>query len=261
MKLISWNVNGIRSAIDKGLLEFISNEDPDIICIQETKAQKNQVEVDLDEYEEFWNSAERKGYSGTAIFTKHKPISVKFDIDEGNNLDMTDNYGNGNTEGRVLTLELSDFYLVNVYTPNSKRDLSRLDYRQKLWDPIFLNYLKNLNIKKPVIVCGDFNVAHKEIDLANPKQNQKTHGFTKEEREGFDKIVDAGFIDTFRNFNKEGGKYTWWSPFRKARERNIGWRIDYFLVSGSIIDKVDKAYILDNVPGSDHCPIGLEINL
>lgn len=262
MKILSWNVNGIRSVIKKGFVEFINNEKPDIICLQETKANKDQVELDLPNYEEYWNSAEKKGYAGTAIFTKIKPISVRHDIVfDGKKVDkLKDDYGDANNEGRVLTLEFDDFFLVNVYTPNSKRELTRLEYRYNLWDPTFLKYVKKLEKEKPVIFCGDLNVAHTEIDLARPKGNEKTHGFTKEEREGFDKILKAGFIDTLRIFNKERGNYTWWSPFAKARERNVGWRIDYFLVSKGLKSKVKSAFILKDQLGSDHCPIGITIS-
>jgi len=262
VKILSWNVNGIRSVIKKGFVEFINKEKPDIICLQETKANKDQVELDLPDYEEYWNSAEKKGYAGTAIFTKIKPISVRNDIVfAGEKSDkLEDSYGDANNEGRVLTLEFNDFFLVNVYTPNSKPDLTRLEYRHKLLDPTFLKYVKELEKKKPVIFCGDLNVAHTEIDLARPKGNERNHGFTKEEREGFDKILKAGYIDTFRIFNREGGNYTWWSPFAKARERNIGWRIDYLLVSERLKSRVKSAFIMNEQMGSDHCPIGITIS-
>lgn len=263
LKICSWNVNGIRAVLKKGFLDFIKEEKPDILCIQETKAQREQVEIDLPEYIEYWNSAKKKGYAGTAIFTKTKPISVRNDIElKDEDLScLRDSFGDGNNEGRVLTLEFEKFFLINVYTPNSKRELTRLDYRQNCWDLLFLKYIKSLEKEKPVIFCGDLNVAHTEIDLTNPKQNEHTHGFTKEEREGFDKILEAGFIDTFRLFNKEGGNYTWWSPFRKARDRNIGWRIDYFVASKKLKNNIKSAFILKEIKGSDHCPIGIDLEI
>ncbi len=264
MKLISWNVNGIRAVHKKGLLvPFIEKYKPDILCLQETKAEEHQSEVDLPLYEEYWNSAEKKGYSGTAIFTRKKPESIILGIPEKIsskfNLEA-DGYGNPTKEGRVTTVELKDFFVVNVYTPNSKPDLSRLALRHEKWDPAFLAYCKELGKKKPVIFCGDLNVAHTEDDLANPKANEGEHGFTKEEREGIDKIVGAGFVDTFRLFTKGKGHYTWWSHFANARARNVGWRIDYFFVSSSLVPKVKKAEILPGVLGSDHCPILLDID-
>jgi len=265
MKIISWNVNGIRAVHKKGLLvPFALKYKPDIICLQETKAKQNQSEVDLPEYEEYWNSAEKAGYSGTAIFTKEKPVSITLgfpdDISKKYKLE-DDGYGNPNTEGRVLTAEFIDFYVVNVYTPNSKEDLSRLSLRQSQWDPAFLEFVNTLKKTKPVVFCGDLNVAHTEDDLANPKQNEGKHGFTKEERVGIDKIIGAGFVDTFRHFTKGNGYYTWWSHFANSRERNIGWRIDYFFVSSELLPKVKKSSILADVLGSDHCPIELEIGL
>ena len=251
-KFISWNVNGIRAAIRKGFHDFMQKYDPDILCIQETKAHPEQVNIDLPNYPyQFWNSAEKKGYSGTAIFSKINPINIM----NGINIPLHDN------EGRVITIEFSEFYLVNVYTPNSKRDLSRLDYRHNEWDVDFLKYLKKLEKKKPVIFCGDLNVAHKEIDLKNPSTNKKNAGFTVEEREGFNNYIKSGFIDTFREFNNDGGHYTWWSYMFNARQRNIGWRIDYFCVSSSLKDKLIKSYILPEVMGSDHAPVVLEINI
>lgn len=261
MKIVSWNVNGIRAVHRKGLfIPFVEKYQPDIICLQETKAEKGQVEIDLPEYEEYWNSSTaRKGYSGTAIFSKIKPISVNFGFPEtiANKYDLkNDGYGDLNKEGRLIVAEYEDFYVVCVYTPNSKGDLSRLPLRHKQWDPAFLEYVKNLKQKKNVIFCGDLNVAHTEEDLANPKQNEGEHGFTKEEREGMDNIIKAGFVDTFRHFTPKGnGFYTWWTPWRNARERNIGWRIDYFLVNKELISKIKKSEILSGVYGSDHCPI------
>ena len=263
MKLISWNVNGIRAVHKKGLfVPFIDKMQPDILCLQETKAEQGQAEIDLPQYEEFWNSSKsRKGYSGTAIFTRSKPLSVSYDFPETitKKYKLTDNYGDPNTEGRVIAAEFKDFYLVTCYTPNSKPDLSRLSLRHKAWDPAFLFYMKELEQKKPVIFCGDLNVAHTEEDLANPKENEGEHGFTKEEREGVDAILKSGFADTFRLFTKGGGHYTWWTPWRDARARNIGWRIDYFFVSKSLAKSVKKAEILGSVMGSDHCPVSLEI--
>ncbi len=265
MKIISWNVNGIRAVHNKGLFTPLLDEiKPDIICLQETKAQKDQNEVDLSGYEEYWNSAEKAGYSGTAIFTKEKPISVtnNFPDDLVKKYKIKDDgFGNPNTEGRVLVAEYKKFYLVNVYTPNSKRELSRLDLRYKSWDPAFLEYIKRLEEIKPVIFCGDLNVAHTEDDLANPKQNEGEHGFTKEEREGIQKIIDAGFVDTFRIFTQGKGHYTWWTHWAKARERNVGWRIDYFFVSKKLKSKLKESKILSNFLGSDHCPIELNIEI
>ncbi|TAJ13891.1 exodeoxyribonuclease III [Patescibacteria group bacterium] len=262
MKLISWNVNGIRAVHRKGLLvPFLEEQKPDIFCMQETKAEQHQSEVDLPEYEEYWNSAAKKGYAGTAVFTKIKPISITLDIPESiaSKYTLKDSYGDTNAEGRVLALEFDTFIVVTVYTPNSKGDLGRLSLRHTAWDKAFLEYLQQLERKKPVIFCGDLNVAHTEDDLANPKANEGEHGFTKEEREGVDKIVGAGFVDTFRMFTKGNGHYSWWSNFAKSRERNVGWRIDYFFVSNVLKEKVKEATILPNQLGSDHCPIVLEI--
>lgn len=249
MKIISWNVNGIRSVLKKGFLEFLSTHNPDILCLQETKATSSDVDLDLPQYHQYWNSAQKKGYSGTCIFTKEKPLSVV----NGILLDIHD------LEGRTITLEYPTFYLVNVYVPNSKRDLSRLEYRSTQWDVDFLKYLKALEKKKPVIFCGDLNVAHTEIDLSYPKGNEKNHGFTPEERAGFDRIVEAGFIDTFREFEKGPGHFTWWSPFSNCRQRNVGWRIDYFLISPALRPKLKSSSILKDVMGSDHCPVELEL--
>jgi exodeoxyribonuclease-3 len=249
MKIISWNVNGIRSILKKGFLEFIQVYDPDILCLQETRAMPKDVDLDLPQYHQYWNAAQKKGYSGTCIFTKQLPLNAVNGILH----DIHD------LEGRTITLEYPAFYLVNVYVPNSKRDLSRLEYRSRQWDVDFLNYLKSLESRKPVIFCGDLNVAHQEIDLTFPQANAHNHGFTAEERGGFDRIVESGFIDTFREFEKGPGHYTWWSHFNRCRERNIGWRIDYFLASPSLRHLLTKAYILKDVHGSDHCPVGLEM--
>jgi exodeoxyribonuclease-3 len=262
MKIISWNVNGLRAVHKKGLfLPFIEKYKPDIICLQETKSKKEQNEIDLPEYEEYWNSAEKAGYSGTAIFCKQKPLQIIFGFSEKikEKYDLKDKYGDPNTEGRVLTAEFSDFFLVNVYTPNSKQDLSRLSLRHLKWDPAFLEHLKNLEKTKPVIFCGDLNVAHTEDDLANPKQNEGEHGFTKEEREGIDKVISAGFVDTFRHFTSGNGHYSWWTHWQNARARNVGWRIDYFFVSKKLLSKIKSSKILPEVLGSDHCPIEIEM--
>jgi len=256
-KFISWNVNGIRAAIRKGFIDFIDKYNPDILCIQETKARPEQVEMDLPQYiHQFWNSAEKKGYSGTAIFSKIEPIEVI------NGLDIPIH----DSEGRVITLEFLDYYLINVYTPNSKRDLTRLPYRCKKWDPDFLDYVCYLEELKPVIFCGDLNVAHNEIDLANPKTNKTTisspgnAGFTDNEREGFDNILQRGYIDTYREFSSEPGSYSWWSYRANARERNIGWRIDYFCLSPKLRSALQNAAILPEVMGSDHAPVLMELN-
>lgn len=264
MKIVSWNVNGLRAVHKKGLfLPFVEKYQPDIICLQEIKSQKHQNEIDLKEYEEYWNPAQKAGYSGTAIFCKEIPISISFGFPEAilTKYKLSeDSYGDPNQEGRVLTAEFEDFFLVNVYTPNSKQDLSRLNLRNKHWDPAFLEHIKTLNKEKGVIFCGDLNVAHTEEDLANPKQNEGEHGFTKEERSGVDNFIQAGFVDTFRHFTKGGGHYTWWTPWRNARERNIGWRIDYFFASINLMPKIKTSSILPDVLGSDHCPILIELN-
>ncbi len=266
MKIISWNVNGIRAVHKKGLfIPFIEKYQPDILCLQETKAEQGQSEVDLSRYKEFWNSSKtKKGYSGTAIFSTEKPLSVHLDFPEDilkKYSKLADKYGDPNMEGRVVAAEFKDFYLVNVYTPNAKDDLTRIPLRHSGWDPAFLEYVNKLNKKKPVIFCGDLNVAHTEDDLARPKENVGKKGFTKEEREGIDKVIGSGYIDTFRMFTKGNGHYTWWSHFANARARNIGWRIDYFFVSEKLKNKVKKAQILPEVFGSDHCPISLEISI
>ena len=250
MKCISWNVNGIRSAIKKGFIEFFEDTLPDIMCLQETKAAPEQIEISVDGYRLIGYGAERKGYSGTAIFTRIDPLSVRYGMDLPEH----------DKEGRIVTLEFSEYYLVNVYTPNSQRGLTRLAYR-KQWDKDFLRYLKFLEGKKPVIFCGDLNVAHKEIDLANPKNNRRNAGFTDEERQGFSKILGSGFLDTFRMFNKDPGQYTWWSYMFNARAKNIGWRIDYFCCSCCLSSSIKASYIFSDIMGSDHCPIGFEIGV
>ena len=249
MKLISWNVNGIRACVGKNFMEFFNEVNADIFCLQETKLQENQIDLQLEGYHQYWNYAKKKGYSGTAIFTKKEPLSVMYGI----NIEEHDQ------EGRVITLEFEDFYMVTVYTPNSQNELKRLDYRMK-WEDDFRNYLKELDDKKPVIVCGDLNVAHKEIDLKNPKTNRKNAGFTDEERNKFTELMEAGFIDTFRYFYPDKENiYSWWSYRFKAREKNAGWRIDYFCVSEKLKDRLVSASIHTEVLGSDHCPVELVI--
>jgi len=265
MKLYSWNVNGIRSVDSKGALAtFINKEQPDVVCFQETKAHETQIDLEFPEYRKYWNSAAKKGYSGTAIWTKIEPVNVIYNLPEElvtkYKLD-SDAYGNPSTEGRVLTLEFEKFFLTTVYTPNSKGDLTRLSLRDKQWDPAFLEYMSDLNKKKPAIFCGDLNVAHTELDLANPKPNIGKHGFTNEERAGFDKMLAAGFVDTLRLFNKEPAQYTWWTHWANARARNIGWRIDYFVASSSMKPAVEKAAIHPDILGSDHCPISVTLNM
>lgn len=251
MKCISWNVNGIRACVKKGFLDFFKEADADIFCIQETKMQEGQLDLELDGYEQYWNYAVKKGYSGTAVFTKERPLAVTY----GMAIEEHDQ------EGRVITLEYEDFYFVTVYTPNSQSELARLDYRMT-WEDDFLAYLKGLEEKKPVIFCGDLNVAHKEIDLKNPKTNRKNAGFTDEERGKFTDLLAAGFTDTFRYLYPDmEGVYSWWSYRFSARAKNAGWRIDYFCVSDCLKDKVEDAKILIDVMGSDHCPIELDIAL
>jgi exodeoxyribonuclease-3 len=263
MKIVSWNVNGIRAVLKKdALLPFIEAFQPDILCLQETKASKDQVEIDLPQYEEYWYSADKKGYSGTAIFTKTKPKSVLYGLPEAfkNTYLLTDKYGDSLIEGRVLTLEFEAFYINTVYTPNAKDDLARIPLRQQ-WDPAYLAFIRSLEKKKPVIFCGDFNVAHTEDDLARPKENEGKKGFTQEERRGFDAIIKAGFIDSFRNFHSGNGYYTWWSHWGAARARNVGWRIDYILISPQLKKALKSASIYPQVIGSDHCPIAIELNI
>lgn len=265
MKLYSWNVNGIRAVIKKGAFQsFVEEHEPDILCVQETKAQQGQAEIDLPEYQEFWNSAVKKGYSGTAIFTKTTPLKVLLGFPEDIVKEFNvrgDDFGDPNNEGRVLAAEFENFFIVTVYTPNSKGDLSRVGLREQQWDPAFLAYCKQLEKEKPVVFCGDLNVAHTELDLANPKANDGGNGFTEQERSGFQNFLDAGFVDTFRMFTQGNGHYSWWTNWAKARERNVGWRIDYFLVSESLKDKVKSAKIHADVMGSDHCPVSLEIDI
>lgn len=263
MKIFSWNVNGIRAVIKKGELQgFIKKYNPDIICLQETKAQEGQAEIDLPEYQEYWNSAEKKGYSGTAIFTKTEPNDVILGIPENitKKYKLSDSYGDTTKEGRVVTLEFDSCYVSTVYTPNAKDDLSRIPMRQN-WDPAYLEFMKQLQEEKPVVFCGDFNVAHTELDLARPKENSGKKGFTTEEREGIDAMLKAGFTDTFRLFHKEGGHYSWWSAWGGARERNVGWRIDYVMASDSITSLIKSARIHSDVMGSDHCPVSIDISL
>ncbi len=266
MKIVSWNVNGIRAVHNKGLfVPFVEKYQPDVICLQETKAKEHQSEVDLPEYEEYWNSAEKAGYSGTAIFSKQKPIKVELGLPEeivAKYKLAEDGYGDPNKEGRVIMAEFAEFYVVCVYTPNSKGDLTRLLLRHRQWDPAFLEYVSILDQTKPVIFCGDLNVAHTENDLANPKENEGEHGFTKEEREGMNKMLSAGFVDTFRHFTPTGkGFYTWWTPWRNSRERNVGWRIDYFFASQRLLPQIKTSTILADVLGSDHCPVLLDVSL
>lgn len=262
--IISWNVNGIRAVHKKSLfLPFIEKYTPDILLLQETKAEQHQSELDLPQYEEYWNSAEKKGYSGTAIFTKEKPFAVINGLPEKIAVKYglkNDGYGDPAKEGRVIAAEFKDFYVVSVYTPNAKDNLSRLSLRYKHWDPAFLEYMKELEKKKPVIFGGDLNVAHTPDDLANPKSNEGKKGFTEEERQGIDAIIKAGFIDTFRLFTQGKGHYTWWSHFANARARNVGWRIDYLFVSPALKSRIKSAEILPEVMGSDHCPVLIKLS-
>lgn len=251
MKLISWNVNGVRAVLKKDLLKIMEAFDADVICFQETKAHPGDVQhvAWAHGYEAYWNSAVKKGYSGTVVFTRKKPLNVT------NGIGSAEHDG----EGRVITVEFPDFYLVNVYQPNSQRGLTRLEYRVKAWDPAFRAYLKKLDKKKPVVFCGDLNVAHTEIDLANPKTNRRNAGFTDEERASFSTLLAAGFVDTFREFEKGPGHYTWWSQMANCRARNIGWRVDYFVTSERFKPSLKNAFISPSVMGSDHCPVGLEL--
>ncbi len=263
MKLYSWNVNGLRAVLNKKVfLEFIAEHDPDILCLQEIKANPEQVEMDLPGYFEIYNPAAKKGYAGTAIFSKQKPLDTRLNIPEdiATKYSLEDDYGDTNQEGRVTVVELDDFFVATSYTPNTKGDLSRLKLREEAWDPAFLEYMSRLNQQKPVLFCGDLNVAHQEIDLARPKQNVGKHGFTDQERAGFDNILAAGFTDSFRYLHpeKEDG-YTWWTHWGNARANNVGWRIDYWLISESILPKLKSATIIPEVTGSDHSPVAIEI--
>jgi exodeoxyribonuclease-3 len=250
MKLISWNVNGIRAILKKGFLDFVAHENPDILSVQETKAHPDQVEMELAQYPyHFWNAAEKKGYSGTAVFSKIEPLDVRYGMDVKRH----------DTEGRLITLEFDDWFLVNCYTPNAQRELGRLHYRTRQWDTAFLRYIQKLDADKPVVFCGDLNVAHQEIDLARPKPNIGNAGFTDEERRSFDKMIAAGYIDTFREFHTDGEHYSWWSYQHSARARNIGWRIDYFMISPALRPRLQDARILPTVPGSDHAPVVIEM--
>lgn len=247
MKIVSWNVNGIRAAMKKGFTDFLKVENPDVICLQETKINE---QVLFEGYTGYWNHAIKKGYSGTAVLTKIEPLNVSYGFEHD---------GDASTEGRVITLEFEEFFLVNAYVPNSGRGLPRLDYRTK-WDEDFLSYLKMLDKKKPVVLCGDLNVAHKEIDLANPESNyNKTAGYTQKEIDGMNALIAAGFVDTFREFNNEPGNYSWWSYMFNARAKNVGWRIDYFIVSERFMKNVVDSFIRSDVMGSDHCPVGVEL--
>lgn len=246
MKLISWNVNGIRAAVKSGFQEKVQALHADVACIQETRAGNGEIAVDLPGYLQYWNNAEKKGYSGTAVFSRKEPLSVSYGMGEPEH----------DREGRIITLEFPGFFLVNVYTPNAQRGLTRLDYRMK-WDAAFLAYLKRLEQDRPVVFCGDLNVAHQEIDLKNPKANVRNAGFTPEERSSFGRFLESGFIDTFRIFNQEPGHYTWWSYRFNARAKGIGWRIDYFCISSSLKALLKDAFILDHITGSDHCPVGI----
>ena len=249
MKLVSWNVNGLRACMNKGFADFFGEVEADIFCVQETKMQQGQAEVNFPGYEQFWNSAVKKGYSGTAVFSRVQPLTVSF------GLDLTEH----DQEGRLITLEYDEFYLVNVYTPNSQRELARLEYRMQ-WEDVFRGYVGRLNEKKPVVICGDLNVAHQEIDIKNPAANKNNAGFTQEERNKMTQLLETGFTDTFRHlYPDRRDAYSWWSYMSNARERNIGWRIDYFLVSGSIDPFIKDAEILPEVQGSDHCPVVLKI--
>ena len=265
VKLYSWNVNGIRAVMNKGMLQpFIEAEQPDVLCLQEIKAKPEQINLVLDGYDAFWYSADKPGYSGTALLSKLKPLHVingfPKDIIEKYKV-SGDTYGDPNLEGRVIAAEFDKFWIVTVYTPNAKDDLSRIPLREKHWDPAFLAYCQQLEKSKPVVFCGDLNAAHTEDDLANPKPNRGKKGFTTEERAGFQNFIDAGFVDTLRLFKQGNGYYTWWSHFAGARARNVGWRIDYFLVSGSLKDKVKAADIHPAVMGSDHCPVSVTLDV
>jgi exodeoxyribonuclease-3 len=246
MKLVSWNVNGLRAVLKNNFVESIRSIGPDVLCLQETRVLPHEIEITFDGYSPYWNSGRKKGYAGTAVFSRINPVSVTY----GMGIPEHDN------EGRIINLEFEKYFLINVYTPNAQHGLVRLDYRMR-WDADFLNYIKTLEKKKPVIFCGDLNVAHKEIDIKNPQANERNPGFTIEERTGFDHYIENGFIDTFREFNKEPGNYSWWTYRFKARERNIGWRIDYFCISGALRPMLEDGFILKDIMGSDHCPVGI----
>lgn len=250
MKFVSWNVNGLRAVHKKGFSEIFTDLNADLFCLQETKMQEGQLEISFPGYESYWDSAQRKGYSGTAIFTRHKPLSIS----KGMGIEVHDR------EGRIVTLEFEDFFLVNVYVPNSQDGLARLPYRME-WERDFLQYILKLDARKPVVICGDLNVAHEDIDLARPAQNRKNPGFTDEERSCLSRLLDHGFVDTFRHLNPGvEGAYSWWSYRFRAREKNLGWRIDYFLISGRLLPRLQKAEILCDITGSDHCPVTLELS-
>jgi exodeoxyribonuclease-3 len=263
MKLYSWNVNGIRAVLKKGLFQsFLRAHGPDVLCLQETKAERGQIDIEVPEYREYWNSAAKKGYSGTALFSRQEPIRVVngFPREFAERFSFADELQRDSAEeGRVITAEFEQFHVVTVYTPNAKDDLSRLNLRYKHWDPAFLAYCRQLERAKPVILCGDLNVAHTELDLANPKPNRGKKGFTDEERKGFQNFIDAGFVDTFRLFTQGNGHYSWWSHFANSRARNVGWRIDYFLVSAALRGRVAAADIHADVMGSDHCPVSVTL--
>ena len=265
MKLYSWNVNGIRAVWNKGLFQkFIEEHQPDILCLQETKAQPDQSPVDLPDYKEYWHSAQKKGYSGTAIFSKDEPLEVRngFSTKIQEKYDFKDSFGTTTDEGRVLSARFKDFWVVTVYTPNSKDKLERLSMRHKIWDPAFLEHVNELEKDAPVLYCGDFNVAHQAIDLARPKENEGKHGFTVEEREGFDNMLAAGFVDTYRSLHPDvHDAYTWWTAWGGARQRNIGWRIDYWMASAPLLEKISAAQVHPDVMGSDHCPVSIELSL
>lgn len=250
MKLISWNVNGFRACLGKGFADFFAQADADIFCIQETKMQPGQAEFDAPGYHQYWYSAEKKGYSGTAVFSKREPLSVSYGL----------GIPEHDTEGRAITLEFDEFWLLCVYTPNAQRELARLDYRMQ-WEDALRGYISRLDESKPVIYCGDLNVAHEEIDLKNPRTNHQSAGFSDEEREKFSRLLSCGFKDTFRSLYPDKVQYSWWSYMHQARAKNIGWRIDYFVVSDRVFDKVSDSFILNDVMGSDHCPVGIEIDI
>lgn len=262
-RIYSWNVNGIRAVTRKGTFQsFVAQHNPDILCLQETKAMQGEAELDLSQYHEHWNSAQKKGYSGTAIFSKEKPLSVVNDIPPHiakKFAPLADQYGDPLSEGRVIVAEFTEYFVVSVYTPNAKDDLTRIPLRHKHWDPAFLAYMQELEKTKPVIFCGDLNVAHTPDDLARPKENEGLKGFTAEERSGFDTFVQAGFVDTFRIFTQGNGHYSWWSHWANARARNVGWRIDYIMASSAIAPHVTKAAIHADILGSDHCPVSIEL--